>query len=179
VIRWFFRILALVLAVYGIGFGLFAMTLAKPAGDERTDAIIVLTGGTGRLERGFDLMQRHLADRMLISGVERTVRPQELAAHYGVDPALFDCCIVLGREAVDTRTNADEVGAWLARRRIHSIRLVTNDVHMRRARHEIGRRLPADVTVVEDGVPSHPDMWQIFREYNKMLLGWAAGLVGL
>jgi hypothetical protein len=33
--------------------------------------------------------------------------------------------------------------------------------------------------VVPDAVPSHPDIWQIFREYNKMLLGWAAGLIGL
>jgi uncharacterized SAM-binding protein YcdF (DUF218 family) len=179
VIRWLFRILALVVALYGIGFGIFAMTLPGPAGDERTDAIVVLTGGTGRLERGFDLIQRHVAGQMLISGVERSVRPQALAAHYNVDPALFDCCIVLGREAVDTRTNADEVGAWVARRRLHSIRLVTNDVHMLRARHEIGRRLAADVTVIEDAVPSHPDIWQTFREYNKMLLGWAAGLIGL
>jgi uncharacterized SAM-binding protein YcdF (DUF218 family) len=179
VIRWFFRILAALVALYCVGFGLFAMTLPKPAGDEHSDAIVVLTGGTGRLERGFDLMQRRVSGQMLISGVERTVRPQELVAHYNVDPALFDCCIVLGREAVDTRTNADEVGAWVARRRLHSIRLVTNDVHMLRARHEIGRRLPPDVTVIEDAVPSHPDFWQIFREYNKMLLGWAAGLVGL
>jgi uncharacterized SAM-binding protein YcdF (DUF218 family) len=179
VIRWFFRILALFVALYAIGFGLFAMTLPKPAGDERTDAVVVLTGGTGRLERGFELMQRRLAERMLISGVERTVRPQELAAHYNVDPQLFECCIVLGREAVDTRTNADEVGTWVARRRLHSIRLVTNDVHMLRARHEIGRRLPEGVTVIEDAVPSHPDIWQIFREYNKMLLGWAAGVIGL
>ena len=178
-IRWFFLILAALVAVYAVGFAVFAMTLPKPAGDERTDAVVVLTGGTGRLERGFDLMQRRLAGQMLISGVERTVRSQELAAHYNVDPALFQCCIVLGREAVDTRTNADEVGAWVARRRLHSIRLVTNDVHMLRARHEIGRRLPADVTVVEDAVPSHPDIWQTFREYNKMLLGWAAGLIGL
>ncbi len=178
-IRWAVRILALALALYAIGFGIFAMTLPKPAGDERTDAIVVLTGGTGRLERGFDLLQRHISGQMLISGVERSVRPQELAAHYNVPQQLFDCCIVLGREAVDTRTNADEVGAWVARRRLHSIRLVTNDVHMLRARHEIGRRLPADVTVIPDAVPSHPDIWGIFREYNKMLLGWAAGLIGL
>src|SRR5207253_946552 len=90
VIRWFFRILAAAVAVYGIGFAVFAMTLPKPAGDEPTDAIVVLTGGTGRLERGFDLIQRRVAGQMLISGVERTVRPQELAAHYNVTPALFD-----------------------------------------------------------------------------------------
>lgn len=178
-IRWFFRILAVAVAAYAIGFGLFALTLPKPAGNERTDAIVVLTGGTGRLERGFSLMQQRVAERMLISGVERSVRPQELAAHYRVDPALFDCCIVLGREAVDTRTNAEEVGAWVERRRIRSIRLVTNDLHMRRARNEIGRRLPEGVTVLDDAVPSHPDVRQIWYEYNKLLLGWAAGVIGL
>ena len=36
---------------------LFAVLLPKPAGDERTDAIVVLTGGTGRLERGFELLR--------------------------------------------------------------------------------------------------------------------------
>ena len=178
-IRWTIRIVASVLALYGIGFALFAMTLPKPADEDPTDAIVVLTGGTGRLERGFELMRRRLAERMLISGVERSVRPQELADHYGVDPAQFDCCIVLGREAVDTRTNAEEVGAWVQRRRLRSIRLVTNDLHMRRARNEIGRRLPAGVTVIDDAVPSHPDLRQIWVEYNKFLLGWAAGLVGL
>ena len=178
-IRWFIRILALVLALYGIGFAVFAMTLPGPAGDAHSDAIVVLTGGTGRLERGFDLMRRQVAGRMLISGVERSVRPQELAAHYNVEPRWFDCCIVLGREAVDTRTNAEEVGAWVQRRRLHSIRLVTNDLHMRRARNEIGRKLPAGVSVIDDAVPSHPDLRQIWVEYNKFLLGWAAGLVGL
>lgn len=177
-IRWFFRILALLLAIYGIGYAIFALTLPKPAGDERTDAIVVLTGGPGRLERGFDLMRRRLADRMLISGVQRTVRPAELIAHYRVDPGLFSCCIVLGREAVDTRSNAEEVGAWVARRRIRSVRLVTSDFHMLRARYEIGRRL-GDVTIVADAVPTDHDLRQTFVEYNKLLLGWAAGLVGL
>ena len=37
--------------------------LPQPAGDERTDAIVVLTGGTGRIERGFDLIERGLAQR--------------------------------------------------------------------------------------------------------------------
>ena len=35
------------------------------------------------------------------AGVARIVRPRELAARYRVDQALFDCCIDLGREAVD------------------------------------------------------------------------------
>jgi uncharacterized SAM-binding protein YcdF (DUF218 family) len=179
VIRWFFRILVLALIAYGIGFALFAMLLPGPAGDERTDAIVVLTGGSGRLDRGFALIQRGVARRMLISGVAPTVRPQELAAAYHVDPRLFDCCIILGREAFDTRSNADEAERWLDRWHSHSIRLVTNDIHMRRARFEIEKRVGTDVTIVSDAVPTDSDTRQIFIEYNKYLLGRAADLVGI
>ena len=111
--------------------------------------------------------------------VARTVRPQELAAAYHVDSRLFTCCVTLGREAFDTRSNADEVARWLQRWHSHSIRLVTNDIHMRRARFEIEKRVGADVTIVSDAVPTDSDMRQIFIEYNKYLLGRAAGLVGI
>jgi uncharacterized SAM-binding protein YcdF (DUF218 family) len=177
--RWLFRLLALVLIFYAIGFALFAMLLPGPAGDERTDAIVVLTGGSGRLDRGFDLIQRGLAGKMLISGVAPTVRPQELAAAYHVEPRLFACCITLGREAFDTRSNADEVSRWLQRWHSRSIRLVTNDIHMRRARFEIEKRVGADVTIVSDAVPTESDLRQVFIEYNKYLLGRAADLVGI
>jgi uncharacterized SAM-binding protein YcdF (DUF218 family) len=179
VIRWTFRLIVLLLLAYAIGYGVFALTLPKPAGDERTDAIIVLTGGTGRLDRGFALLGRGLARRMLISGVARTVRPQELVAAYHVDPRLFACCITLGREAFDTRSNADEVARWLEREHVRSIRLVTNDLHMRRARYEIEKRIGGAVTIVSDAVPTDADARQIFVEYNKFLLGGAADLIGI
>jgi len=179
VIRWTIRIFALILAAYLLGYAAFALTLPKPAGEERTEAIVVLTGGPGRLERGFERMARGLAPNMLISGVPRTVRPQDYAQEYDVDPSLFQARIALGQDSVDTRSNAEEVARWLARRRYHSIRLVTSDVHMRRARFEIGRRVGSDVSIVEDAVATNPDLRQSFEEYNKLLLGWAAGLLGL
>lgn len=178
-IRWTFRILALLLAAYAIGYGAFALTLPEPAGDERTDAIVVLTGGPGRLERGFERMERGLAGTMLISGVPPTVRAQDYAKEYHVDPALFPGRIALGQESVDTRSNAEEVARWLARRRYRSIRLVTSDVHMRRAHYEIGRKVGPDIDIVADAVTTSPDLRQSFAEYNKLLLGWAAGLLGL
>jgi uncharacterized SAM-binding protein YcdF (DUF218 family) len=179
VTRFLLRAFLLAAIVYGIGFAVFALSLPRPAGDQRTDAIVVLTGGSGRLDRGFDLLRRGLAPRMLISGVAPTVRPQDLVAAYHVEPRLFQCCITLGREAVDTRSNADEVAGWLARRPVASIRLVTNDLHMPRARHEIGRRIGAGIAIVADAVPTQPGKRAIFLEYNKYLLGRAADLIGL
>ena len=178
-IRWLFRLIAFVLLAYLIGYALFAVLLPRPAGDERTEAIVVLTGGSGRLDRGFGLIQRGLSRQMLISGVARTVKPEELAAAYHVDPRLFACCITLGREAFDTRSNADEVAHWLDRRHVRSIRLVTNDLHMRRAQYELGKRVGEEVAIVPDAVPTQADFQAIFIEYNKYLLGRAADLVGI
>lgn len=178
-IRFLLRLIAFLMLVYALGYVGFALLLPRPAGDERTDAIVVLTGGTGRLDRGFDLMERGLARRMLISGVARTVRPEELIHAYDVDPRLFQCCINLGRESFDTRSNADEVARWLDRQRFASIRLVTNDLHMTRARYELRKRVGNAVTIVSDAVPTEPGFRQIFVEYNKYLLGRAADLVGI
>ncbi len=178
-IRFLFRLMAFGLLLYVLGYALFSVLLPKPAGDERTDAIVVLTGGSGRLERGFELMERELAQRMLISGVDRTVRPVELAEAYDVDEELLECCVTLGRESFDTRSNADEVDRWLQRRRYRSIRLVTNDLHMPRARYELRKRIGPEVTMVTDAVQTDPSFMQIFTEYNKYLLGRTADLIGI
>lgn len=177
-IRWTIRLLALLIAAYGIGFAIFALTLPKAAGDEQTDAIVVLTGSPGRLERGFALLAQGRAQAMLISGVPADARPQDYAARYQVDPALFPARIALGHESVDTRTNAEEVARWLQRRHYRSIRLVTSDLHMHRAYYEIGRRV-GDVAIVTDAVATNPGVVQIFWEYNKYLMARVAGLVGL
>lgn len=177
--RFLFKLAALLLVAYAIGFGIFHATLPGPAGDERTDAIVVLTGGSGRLEHGFDLMKRGLARKMLISGVPRTARPQDYLGRHDVDPRLFECCVTLGQESVDTRSNANEVARWLERRHFRSIRLVTNDFHMARARLEIRHRIAADVTIVSDAVPTSPDLRKNFEEYNKLLFAWAGGLIGI
>ena len=177
-IRWTIRLLALVAALYGIGFAIFALALPKAAGDEQTDAIVVLTGSPGRLERGLALLEQGRAQAMLISGVPPNARPQDYAARYGVDVSQFPARIALGHESVDTRTNAEEVARWLQRRRYRSIRLVTSDLHMRRAYYEISRRV-GDVSVVTDAVVTNPNVTQIFGEYNKYLGARAAGLIGL
>lgn len=177
--RFLARLVSFALLAYVLGYALFAVLLPRPAGEERTDAVVVLTGGSGRLERGFDIVERGLAPRMLISGVERTVRPIELAEAYDVEPRLLDCCVTLGRESFDTRSNADEVRRWVERRRVGSIRLVTNDLHMPRARYELRKRVGDDLTIVADAVPTIPDLAAIFLEYNKYLLGVAADLIGI
>ncbi len=173
------RGLSFLVLLYILGYAAFAVLLPR-AGDARTtDAIVVLTGGAKRLERGLELLEQDKAKRMLISGVDRTVRPVELALRYGRRQALFECCIDLGREAVDTRSNAEETARWLDRHKFRTVRLVTTDWHMPRAEFELSRQAGGEVDIYGDAVPSSPRFAQLFTESNKYLLRRAAVLVGI
>ncbi|HEY0115155.1 MAG TPA: YdcF family protein [Allosphingosinicella sp.] len=167
------------LLLYVVGLAWFMNSLPGPAGAERTDGIVVLTGGPGRVSRGFELIQRGAADRLLISGVADVVRPQELAAEHEVAMDLIRCCVDLGRDATDTRTNGEEVAEWVQRHNMKSIRVVTNDWHMPRARKEISWRLGRGTKVVADGVHSPRTFPQIFLEYNKYLISPFGEQLGL
>ena len=173
------RVFALAVILWLLGFAVFMLTLAKPLDDARTDAIVVPTGSAGRIYRGLTLMQDKAAKRMLISGVAPQVLPGELAAEYKASPALFACCIDLGHEAVDTQSNAEETARWVSLHKYRSVRLVTSDWHMARARLELVNALADDVVVVNDGVPSDPRFMQLIAEYNKYLLRLIALWTGL
>lgn len=163
------RLASSLLLVWIFGFLWFAIALPQPVGDARTDAVVVLTGGRGRIERGLELLRRKQAARMLVSGVDREVRPREFAAEYRIDGALLRCCITLGYESVDTRSNARETAHWIAQNRIGSIRLVTSDWHMRRAAYELALVTPPGVTVIEDAVATQPSFYALFLEYHKLI----------
>ncbi|MGN6622246.1 MAG: YdcF family protein [Sphingomonas sp.] len=173
------RVVAFVALAWALGFALFMLTLPRPLDDRRTDAIVVPTGAAGRIDRGIALLQRHDAKRLLITGVAPTVRPIDLALEYHVSPSLFDCCIDLGREAVDTRSNAEETAAWVRAHHYRSVRLVTSDWHMARARMELGNALDDNVVIVRDGVKGEPDLRLLLAEYNKLLLRRVALWLGI
>jgi len=164
------RLIAIVALVYLLGFALYTMTLPRPLQDMQTDAIVVPTGGPGRLDRGLALIAAHQAKRLLISGTAPGVRPIDLAIKYKVPLSLFTCCIDLGHEAVDTRSNGEETAKWLADHGYKSVRLVTSDWHMARARMELEAALDSDVTVVDDGVQGDAELGVLVVEYNKLLL---------
>lgn len=173
------RALAALILIWALGFAVFAVTLAQPLDGGTTDAIVVPTGGPGRISRGIEVLQQKRAKRMLITGVARDVRPVDLALANAAPRALFDCCIDLGRAAVDTRSNGQETAQWIERRGFRSVRLVTTDWHMARAHHELRSALGPDVAIIDDAVRSRPGLAVLLREYNKFILSRAAGLAGL
>lgn len=173
------RLISLLFLAYVLGFAWFALLLPLPAAAAKTDAIVVLTGGPGRIDRALERLEAKDARRLLISGVDADVKPGELAVEYKRPASLFDCCVALGFEAVDTRSNATEVATWVARRNYKSVRLITTDWHMRRAEYELERAVGDKVTILPDAVRSQPDLATLAREYHKYLLGRGGGLIGL
>jgi uncharacterized SAM-binding protein YcdF (DUF218 family) len=173
------RALALGLLIWILGFAWFALLLPQPATDTKTDAVVVLTGGANRIDRGLMVLEKRKAARLLISGVDRDVRPAELALQYPGYGRWFECCVDLGFEAIDTRSNALETARWAAKYKLKSLRLVTHDWHMRRARLELDKALPANVKIVSDAVGTRPSLKILFTEYNKYWLRWIAAMLGI
>jgi uncharacterized SAM-binding protein YcdF (DUF218 family) len=166
------RFLAFLAILYGLGFALFAVTLGKPAAAEtpKVDAIVVLTGGKGRIEHAAHLLARGKARRMLIAGADPSVRKIDLVHRLRAKPKLFECCVDLDSVSVDTRSNAEEAKRWIERRHYKSVRLVTNDWHMRRARYEFNRQFDDEIKVIPDAVRTEPNFMTLLGEYDKYLL---------
>ena len=168
------RAVGLLLLAWLLGFIWFAAWLPKPVAGGKSDGVVVLTGGGGRIGRGLEALGKGWAKRMLVSGVDRHVKPREFAVQYEVPAKTMACCVTLGFNSVDTRSNARETARWVARNKFKSLRLVTTDWHMRRAAFELDRVNPPGVRVIRDAVPSQPSFETLFREYHKLLARWLA-----
>ena len=165
------RIGSLLLLIYVLLFALFAVTLGEPApAGTTTDAIVVITGGKGRIEEGIALLGQHRATRMLIAGADPSVTKADLAKRLGGQMKLLDCCVDLGSESVDTRSNADEAKRWMDAHGYRSMILVTSDWHMRRANYEFHSQFGRRYEMTPDAVRTEPNLMTLFAEYNKYLL---------
>ena len=137
-----------VLAIWTAGLLAFADRVARltPATPpDAADGIVALTGASDlRLETATRLLEDGRGQRMLVSGVNKKVsRAQILGVTHAMKP-VFDCCIDLGFEALDTLGNAHETAQWARSLRYRSLILVTSDFHMPRALLELKAAMPEE-----------------------------------
>lgn len=130
--------------------GLFAFVGKLPRQvenrDGQTDAIVVLTGGSERLAAGFALLAQGRAEKLFISGVGRGTSRDAIRTRAGAAER-FECCVVIGRDALNTEGNAQETAAWLKAQSYNSLRVVTASYHMPRSLLEMRRAMPG-ITLV-------------------------------
>ncbi len=167
----------------------FAEQVAAPVADgiTRTDAIVVLTGGSDRLSTGFRLLADDRADKLFVSGVHRDVLVADLVDRGRLGPAELACCVVLGYRARDTVGNARESAQWVRQEGFASLRLVTANYHMPRSLMEFRRALPGVRIVPHPVAPATVRMERWWRwpgtasllatEYSKYLVGVVLGAV--
>jgi uncharacterized SAM-binding protein YcdF (DUF218 family) len=189
-----FVLIAVALAAWAWGLILFVDRIPDSVEDEgrHTDAIIVLTGGTLRLEKGFELLSAKMAEKLLVSGVARGVQMEEVLEAAGLKLADLDCCVTLGYMAEDTGSNAIESAVWIRTNKVTSIRLVTSGYHMPRSLLEFRATVPGVEIVPHPVFPEHVmvnEWWArpgtaslVIAEYNKYLLAatrhWLRGIEG-
>lgn len=143
-------VLSIVFFAWAAGLYLFASMIPEPgaAPQVNTDAVVVLTGGAGRVNEGLSLLENGMAKKLFISGVYRGVDVQALLKLAKVAPGNLECCITLGYAADSTRGNASETMEWIEREGYKSIRIVTASYHMPRSLLEFRQVLPAEITIV-------------------------------
>lgn len=106
------------------------------------DAIIVLTGGRDRIKYGIDLYRRGKGKLLLITGVHKDVRLQDLFPKRTFpDQERLKEVAFLDYEASNTIENAQRARDWILNRDVQSVILVTADFHMRRSLLEFHQRL--------------------------------------
>lgn len=118
--------------------------------DSQTDAIVVLTGGSQRIETGLQLLTAGKAKMLFISGVNIGVEVPKLLHTLNTDETLAGK-IVLGHEASSTRGNALETALWMRAQGFHSLRLVTSAYHMPRSLLEFSEVMP-DIAITPNPV---------------------------
>ena len=162
-----------ILIIWGLGLALYLSRVdgmeTTPAADMPTmEAIIVWTGGPGRIESALTLLKAKKAEKLLISGVHPDVQPIELQTMTGSSDQLFMCCVDLDRAARNTLGNARESTAWARGQAYTKLYLVTADYHMPRSLIVMRRAMPeAELTPLP--VRTEVSTSALVKEYNKYL----------
>ncbi len=182
----FLTFIAILALIWLIGLFAFAERVrgytpaAEPA---RADAIVALTGPSAeRVNAAVRLLEQDKGDRVLISGVNREVRRQELRALTPGSNRLFNCCVDLGFEAEDTIGNAQEIAAWAEAKNYDSLIVVTSDYHMPRALTEIRAAAPGvELTPYAVETPSldNSRWWRAAVTARRMTLEYMKYLAAL
>jgi uncharacterized SAM-binding protein YcdF (DUF218 family) len=166
-------ILAIVAAVLFVDFTY--KTFSLKSRDVNTDAIVVLTGGLGRVDEGIRLYKADKADWLLLVGVDPSVRKADL---YRDKPGERSSeRVILEKSSRNTLENALYSRELILGSKITSIKLITSRYHMKRATLFFRAVLPRDIAIYPHPVDSRnllPDWWGhsssirlLFSEFYK------------
>lgn len=146
--KGFFGFVAL-FAVFAAA-GLLYIDFANSAGryiadNNRADAIVVLTGGWGRVDRGLELFEKGRGDYLIIVGANKDASLESIFFKKSV--GLDKKKIILEKGSESTYENAQETKKIVESMKIKSIILLTSFYHMKRASYVFNRELSPQTTI--------------------------------
>ncbi|MFC6197531.1 YdcF family protein [Ponticaulis profundi] len=149
-------------------------SLEKPE-NPQAEGIVALTGGSGRrIEAAIRLLEAGAGERLLVSGVHKSVSTTALIETGGGNEDLYACCIDIGRIASSTESNAVETARWVEEHGYKHLILVTSDYHMPRARLWFRRYVP-DVEITPYPMQSRIEprtWWKSWTSFRGLATEW-------
>ena len=169
-------ILLLVVAVLFVDFTYKTFSLRQR--EVKSDAIVVLTGGRGRIEEGVRLYRDYQGKWLFLVGVDPAVRKEELYAERHGERGGEG--VILEKISRNTLENALYARELIAKHEISSIKLITSRYHMKRATLIFRHVLPRDIAIYPHPVDSKnlkEEWWShggsfrlLFSEFYKYCL---------
>ena len=142
---------------------------------QKTDAIVVLTGGKGRVEEGVRLFRKSRAEYLFFVGVDPSVRKSDLYRPKPGDPSADN--VILEKSSRNTLENSIFGRDVIVRNGVHSVLLITSRYHLKRASILFRNSLPKEITIIPypvDSVNLKESWWShggsfqlLFREFYK------------
>jgi len=159
--------------IWAFLFAGFIQTLkALPEHSARADGLVVLTGGPGRINKGFELLAAGRGERLLLSGINPDLDVATIMRDIGQDEALKECCVDAENNSTNTLSNAREAITWARQHGYKSLILITSDYHLPRSvglfEEEAG-----DIQIIPYPVKSEISPLGLALEFNKYLLSLA------
>ncbi len=158
-----------------LGFGAFVVFLLPEEQvplAQNADGIVVLTGGTSRVNDALELLSSGRGKRLLITGVNPGTTTGDIAHQTGNYERLLACCVDLDYSALNTLGNAVQSRIWANSHNFRSLIVVTSAYHMPRALAELAHQLPDDTLiaypVVSDRLRVEP--WWSNGDTTKLVL---------
>ena len=134
------------IAAVALAAGFFCYAALVPSEEvvieRRADGIVALTGGADRIGDAVELLATGRGRRLLITGVNRATKLEELSRFSPQYERVFSCCVDIDHSAINTIGNAVETRRWMRERGFRSLVVVTSSYHMPRAMAELAHQLP-------------------------------------
>ncbi len=139
--------------------------------DVKTDAIVVLTGGMGRVDEGIRLYREHKAVWLFLIGVDPSVRKSDLFRETPGQRGGEG--VFLEKLSRNTLENALQARQFITSRKVGSIMLITSRYHMKRAVLIFENVLPKNVAIYPCPVDSRnlKENWWSHGGSFRLLMG--------